>query len=115
MLLSLLTDDTCRRATVKALIWCSVAFFGPVQGGVSHAVGIAQRESGLQASATSPTGCMGVYQFCPDTWATLIDSWPRMNAALGTNAYNARSNVMRAIRLAHETGWGAWDATRSGR
>ena len=98
----------CHRPTVKATIWCAVHHYDGVPGGVRYAVYIAERESGFYPLATSPTGCMGIYQFARSTWAHLIRSWPEMNRPYGTSAYNARGNVMRAIRTAHEVGWDAW-------
>lgn len=99
----------CHRATVKAIIWCAVAFYGIVPGGVQRAVSIAWRESRFNPTAVSSTGCVGVYQYCDSTWQHLIDSWPVMNELYGVNRYSARGNVMRAIRSAHETGWEPWE------
>jgi hypothetical protein len=93
---------------VRHLIWCSVHFYGGVPGGVRYADYIAERESGYWPFAVSPTGCMGIYQWAPSTWAHLVSAWPVMNRWLGTDPYNARSNVLRAIRTAHETGWSPW-------
>jgi len=99
----------CGGRTVKATIWCAVHHYGYVPGGIRTALYIAERESGFNPQAVSYTGCcFGVYQWHHDTWATLIERWPEMNRLYGTNVFNARANIMRAIRTAHESGWGPW-------
>ena len=100
--------NVCRRAAVVAIIWCAVAHFGGVPGGVQHAVEIARRESTFRPEVTSPAGAMGVYQFMPSTWSYHVAHWPALARAVGRDPYNARANVMFAIRVAHETGWGPW-------
>lgn len=108
LLLHQKVDAPCARPTVKAIIWCAVDYYGGVPNGVDYAVYIGERESGLDPTQTNAGGCAGVYQFCPSTWAHLIEEWPLMNDWYGTDANNARGNIMRAIRTAHETGWDPW-------
>jgi hypothetical protein len=81
----------------------------PVPGGLGYATQIAERESHLDPFALNESsGCAGVMQFARGTWDGLVDSWPLMNEWTGTWIYSARGNVARAMRLAHEAGWGPW-------
>lgn len=102
-------SNHCRRATVLATIWCAVHFYNPVPGGIQQAVHIAHRESRLVPTATSTTGCMGIYQVCNHIWDSWLGRWPKMTLRYGANPYDARANIMRSIRYASESGWGPWE------
>jgi hypothetical protein len=95
-----------RQQKVRWLIACANLQW-PVD--LSTALYIAERESHLDPFALNESsGCAGVFQFARGTFASLVDSWPRMNRWTGTWVFSARANVLRAIRLAHESGWGPW-------
>lgn len=97
-----------RQHKTRWLIACAVLQY-PVPGGLQQAFAIAERESHLDPYALNESSlCAGVYQFARGTWASLVDAWPRMNHWTGTWVFSARANVLRAVRVAHETGWGPW-------
>lgn len=73
---------------------------------------IAQRESGLRATAVnSSSGACGVYQHIP-TW------WPGRNAHhnrvsiprwdVAPSCFNARANVLVSLRMMAQGGWSHW-------
>jgi len=71
------------------------------------ALAIAQRESGLAWYAVNPSsGAAGVYQHLPQYWKARVLSYPALR--LGPSVFNARSNILVAIRMAHSGGWGPW-------
>lgn len=92
---------------VKHTIRCAVKRW-PVPGGLDRAMYIADRESNFQQFATNPSGCRGIYQWADGTWSSVLDDFPRLYALLDHNVYNARSNVMYAIRYGNLRGWGPW-------
>lgn len=97
-----------QQQNVRWLIACAVLQW-PVPGGMGYAMSIAERESGLRPFAKNPgSSASGVYQFIDDTWDNMIEAWPVMNDWTGTWVFSARANVLRAIRTAHERGWGPW-------
>lgn len=72
---------------------------------------VASRESGMRATAlNTSSGACGVYQSLDELWPGRIAAFnralPRWNAA--PSCFNARSNVLWAIRQAHMGGWGPW-------
>lgn len=92
---------------VKRTIRCAVRRW-PVPGGLSRAFYIANRESRFHQYAYNPSGCAGVYQWARGTWANVLPSFPPLYRVLGHSVFNARSNVMYAIKHAHTRGWGPW-------
>lgn len=95
---------------VKLTIACAVRHWS-VSGGVSYADYIAARESGYGWFVKNPSsGACGVYQHMPSLWPGRIQlaqhALPRWH--LGDSCFNARSNVVVAIRMAHSGGWGPW-------
>jgi hypothetical protein len=92
---------------VKRTITCAVRRW-PVPGGRTKALAIAWRESRFQQYATNPSGCRGIYQWLDSTWAWVLPRFHKLYQFLSHNVYNARSNVMYAIRYAHQYGWGPW-------
>jgi hypothetical protein len=93
---------------VKATIRCAVEKF-PVSSATAHY--IAYRESRYRATAlNSSSGACGVYQFIPSTWNDISLRYSRWKKRwnLGDGCTNARTNVLFAIRYAHQIGWGPW-------
>lgn len=90
---------------VKATIRCSVKRW-PVS--LDTAMYIANRESGYHQFAYNASGCSGVYQWARGTWASVLHDYPPLYKVLGHNVFNARSNVMYAVKYAHTRGWGPW-------
>jgi hypothetical protein len=72
---------------------------------------VADRESGMGYNATnSSSGACGIYQHLPRYWPDRVDSFRQARPAwrLKRGCYNARSNVLVAIRMASTGGWGPW-------
>lgn len=104
---------------VSDLIDCAVRRW-PVPGGLQKALYIAQRESGLLWWAANPAreacnsgwGSCGVYQHLARYWPARVrkylqpewfpHTWPDVPW------WNARANVIVAIRMAHSGGWCPW-------
>lgn len=83
---------------------------------VSHSTAdyVAERESGLYWHATNSTsGACGIYQHLPRYWpgrvASFNDAAPRWD--LAPSCYNARSNILVAIRMARSGGWSPWSVS----
>lgn len=95
---------------VRWTIKCAVKRW-PVPGGIDEARCIARRESGLRQFADNPTSsASGVYQFVSGTWSGLRTHLHRVfrHQHMAKSVWNARSNVLGAIRIAHGGGWGPW-------
>lgn len=79
---------------------------------VTTALYIADRESHFGQYATNPySGACGVYQHIPTYWPSRLQSLKNMHPAtspMGSSCFDARSNVMVALHMAHHQGWGAW-------
>jgi len=104
---------------VRYTIRCAVRRW-PVPGGYYNgiylsgldlALAIARRESGFNWYAANPTSsASGVYQFVSGTWSGQVSGRAELfnKQELNRSVFNARSNVMVAIRYAHGAGWGPW-------
>lgn len=82
-----------------------------VAGGVHKALSVARCESGYNERNRNPSSsASGVYQFLRATWDSVKQRYRslmrRLN--LGESVFNARSNVILAIRYAHAGGWSPW-------
>jgi hypothetical protein len=82
-----------------------------VPGGTSYALGIAWRESHYDPFAWNDSGCGGVMQHMLRYWPARVRaylepswfrSWPNVSI------FNARANIIVAVRMAHDSGWDAW-------
>ena len=105
-----LTETTWSLREVALTIRCAASKWS-VPGGVREALYIARRESGLRATAANPSSsAAGVYQFVSGTWSSVKARWRDLMQrwSLHASVYNARANVLLAIRKAHADGWGAW-------
>ncbi len=100
---------------MKRVIRCSVETFGPVRGGAARAICIADRESGLHPTATSPTGkYLGLYQHAATYWPSRFKTWTDPTWSLSDSALNGRSNSIVTIQMVHAAGgWKAagWGGT----
>jgi hypothetical protein len=94
---------------VRRTIVCAVGKWS-VQGGAGAAIAIAACESGLNANASNGGRYLGVYQHAAAYWPARVDAFnpPTWDRPLSRSAFNARSNVVVAIRMAHAGGWGPW-------
>jgi len=92
---------------VRYTIKCAVNRW-PVPGGLTQAMYVANRESGYHQFAYNPSGCSGVYQWAQGTWSSVLNDFPPLYKVLGHSVWNARSNVMYAVKYAHNRGWGPW-------
>lgn len=104
---------------VADLIWCAVRRW-PVPGGYQKALDIAYRESRLLWWAANPSraacddgwGSCGVYQHAARYWPGRVRHYLRPewfpNTWPDVPWWNARANVIVAIRMAHTGGWGPW-------
>lgn len=93
---------------VLRTIGCAVAHWY-VDGGTTKAVAVARCESGLNEWAMSSSGTyLGLFQhsrfYWPGRFADLAPPWWRLRSS----PFNARSNAIVSIRMAHGAGWGAW-------
>lgn len=92
----------------RRLIECAAKKW-EVEGGADKAICIADRESGLIPSASSPTGqYVGLFQHSADDWARRYDEWTRQVWRLKQNPYNGRTNTIVTIRMVNAEGWGPW-------
>jgi hypothetical protein len=93
---------------VVLTIQCSVAKWS-VSGGADFATSVAACESGLRADAWNPGGYAGVFQHAVRYWPGRLRSLaPAWDKPLASSPFNARSNVVVAIKMAHAGGWGPW-------
>lgn len=103
-------NPTFDKSDVRATIRCAVRRWA-VPGGLDMALYIARRESGLNWNADNPySSASGVYQFVDGTWFSQVSARRDFIKAqhLSTSVWNARANVLIAIRSAHGNGWGPW-------
>lgn len=94
---------------VRRLIRCAAALWA-VPGGAERALEVARCESGLRPDAYGG-GNAGVFQHRVVYWRRralrfLRPAW--FGGVRVPSPYNARANVIVAIRMAHAGGWGPW-------
>jgi hypothetical protein len=95
-------DFSIRLITCAADKW-------PVEGGAEKAICIADRESGLIPTASSPTGkYVGLFQHSAADWPRRYGEWTRPAWQLKENPYNGRTAAIVTIRIANTEGWAAW-------
>jgi hypothetical protein len=84
----------------------------PVPGGAEKAICIAQRESGLVPTASSPSGeYLGLFQHSAAAWPDRYTEWTRPGWALKQSALNGRTNAVVTMRMVNAEGWGPWSGT----
>jgi len=94
---------------VRRLIRCATRIW-PVPGGARRALGIARCESGFRPDAYG-WGNAGVFQHRVVYWPERALRWLRpawFGGVRVPSPYNARANVIVAVRMAHSGGWGPW-------
>jgi hypothetical protein len=90
------------------LIKCAVDRWA-VPGDAEKAICIAQRESGLIPTATSPTGqYVGLFQHSAAEWPNRYAEWTRPSWQLKENPLNGRTNAIVTMRIVNAEGWAAW-------
>jgi soluble lytic murein transglycosylase-like protein len=98
---------------VKLTIKCAEAKF---PSSLTTAMAVADRESNFYQFADNPySSASGVYQFIDSTWSSLrynhLDDFAR-RWDLHTSVWDARANVMVAVRWAQISGWcPTWSST----
>lgn len=95
---------------VRQAIRCAVDHWG-VSGGVHKALSVASCESGFdEHNTTSLSSAKGVYQFLDGTWKAVRKHYRalRLRWNMSRAVFNARVNVVLAIRYAHAGGWSPW-------
>lgn len=95
---------------VRQAIRCAVSHWS-VSGGVHKALRVAKCESGFnEKNRNSTSSASGVYQFLRGTWHSVKQHYRevRRRFDLMRSVFNARANVMLAIRYAHAGGWSPW-------
>jgi hypothetical protein len=107
--------DLARRSSestqhfMRRRISCAVDRFGPVGGGTTRAICIANRESGLDPTAESGSGMyLGLYQHAATMWPDRFKKWTNRSWGLSKRALNGRSNSIVTIRMVHAIG--GWKA-----
>ena len=97
-------DETIQHF-MKRKIRCAVDVFGPVPGDAERAICIADRESGLIPSASSPTGMyLGLYQHAAAMWPDRYAKWTDPAWELSDSALSGRTNAIVTIRMVHAAG-----------
>lgn len=93
---------------VKQLIRCAARKWR-VSGGIRKALSVARCESGFDEH-NYYAGHYGVYQFLRSTFDSAISHMKKLirRFNLHRNIWNARMNVIAAIKLVHGGGWGPW-------
>ena len=90
------------------LITCAATRF-PVPGGADKAICIAERESGLIPTASSPTGdYVGLFQHQAAAWPDRYTEWTRPAWQLKPSPLNGRTNAIVTMRMVNADGWGPW-------
>jgi hypothetical protein len=95
---------------VRQAIRCAVEHWN-VPGGKRKALSVARCESGFDPhNTTSLSSAKGVYQFLDGTWAAVRRHYQdlRRRWNMARSVFNARANVVLAIRYAHAGGWSPW-------
>jgi hypothetical protein len=101
-------DGVTVRQHSRDRIRCAVRRWS-VPGGVTTALCIAKRESGLLPWAESEDGLnKGLYQQHVDYWDGNYDTYTRRAWELSRRILSGRTNSIVSIRMAHDIGWGPW-------
>ncbi|MDH4113197.1 MAG: hypothetical protein OEV60_11055 [Actinomycetota bacterium] len=107
-------DGQTVRQHARNQIRCAVGRWS-VPGGVTTAVCIAKRESGLLPWAESSDGLnKGLFQQHVDYWDGNYASYTRKAWQLRHTILSGRTNAIVSIRMAHSIGWGPWGGRRCG-
>jgi hypothetical protein len=91
---------------VKQAIDCAVNHWS-VPGGRRKAKSVARCESGFNPRARY-TDHLGVYQHVSRYWPARFRAHRVHGWHMHSSVFNARSNVVVSIRMAHAGGWGPW-------
>lgn len=94
------------RTEVIDTIRCASHRFGV---STSTALYIADRESNFQPYArNSSSGACGIFQHMPQYFAGRLAAVPDHFRNWRYSCFNARSNILAALWMAHRYCWGAW-------
>lgn len=99
-----------KKHEVKQEIRCAT-WHWHVSGGNNKAFSVASCESGFNEHSDNPrSSAGGVFQFLASTWNHIKQAHHELRRRwnLAKSRYNARANVVHAIRMASNQGWGAW-------
>jgi len=91
---------------VKQAIRCATSRWH-VSGGARKAISVARCESGFDEH-NYYAGHGGVFQHVIRYWSARFRRWRVRGWHMRSRIYNARSNVVISIRMAHSGGWGPW-------
>lgn len=99
--------DAWNRIEVKHTILCALSHW---PANKAETLMIAQRESGMTALATNRySGACGTFQSLQSLWAARV-TWVRRVTGwhFDPSCWNARTNVLWAVRYQHQYGYGPW-------
>lgn len=99
--------DAWNRIEVKHTILCALSHW---PANTSETLYIAQRESGMTALATNAySGACGTFQSLQSLWPARV-TWLRHVTGwhVDPSCWNARTNVLWAVRYQHAYGYGPW-------
>lgn len=76
---------------------------------LNMAMYVANRESGFYYKANNPTStAAGIYQFVKGTWESAHRMFTKLNKWTSDHVYNARANILVAIKFVHTHSWSPW-------
>jgi hypothetical protein len=111
-------DKYCRYQSLERGNWTNREVRLTIECAVMHwptslatALYVANRESNFRHTArNTSSGACGIYQHIPRYWYgrvfNFVDHHPRWRVK--ASCFNARTNILVSINMAHHHGWGPW-------